>query len=300
MPRSDADQVLTTVHCSSSVSAPSTFRSTKKSSIFSARFQSDNSSSVKELYWYHRQDGGRARRCRAPCIRHDSAASGKANSPYTSTTNVSVNNQANRLVYVNYQRSSIMFLIDTEAEVSLIPANANYKHSEPTYNLRTAKGSPIASFGRCMMNLDMNLRREFQWVIMVASFIFEIIGMDFLGHFGLLFDHGRHRLLDDCTKLEIAGIFTDAPIISPVFRIADVLSDYVNLLSEYPQLVRPAVELPPVTTEVAHPLSCVVPQRVLEQDDSRPTNNVLQVLQLCIKRPSNSLWASPLHHHHHH
>ncbi|CAH8494473.1 unnamed protein product [Dicrocoelium dendriticum] len=103
-----------------------------------------------------------------------------------------------------------------------------------------------------MMNLDLNLRRGIQWIFMVASVPFAIIGIDFLRHFGLLVDAGRHRLLDDNTKLGVDGVYSDAPIISPVFRIADAPSDNLRLLSEHPRLVRPTAELPPVTTEVAH------------------------------------------------
>ncbi|CAH8649038.1 unnamed protein product [Dicrocoelium dendriticum] len=298
VPRSNADHVLATVHCGSSVPAPSTSRSARKRNIFLTSSQSDNVKPVEEVCWYHRQYGGRARRCRAPCIRHDP---GKTNSPHTSTTNVSFDNQVNRLFYVKDRRSSITFLIDTGAEVSVIPATANDKHSEPTYNLRAANGSPIASFGQRMMNLDLNLRRDFQWVFMVASVPFAIIGIDFLRHFGLLVDAGRHRLLDDRTKLGVDGVLSDAPVISPVFRIADAPSDYLSLLSEYPRLVRPAAELPPVTTEVAHhivtrgqPVSAR-PRRLAPDKLRAARAEFDHMLQLGIVRPSNSPWASPLH-----
>ncbi|CAH8494478.1 unnamed protein product [Dicrocoelium dendriticum] len=128
-PRSNADHVLATVHCGSSVPAPSTSRLARKRNLFLTSSQSDNVKPVEEVCWYHRQYGGRARRCRAPCIRHDP---GKTNSPHTSTTNVSFNKQANQLFYVKHRRSSITYLIDTGAEVSVIPATASDKHSEPS------------------------------------------------------------------------------------------------------------------------------------------------------------------------
>ncbi|CAH8497827.1 unnamed protein product [Dicrocoelium dendriticum] len=153
-----ADHILATVHCGLSVPAPSMSPSEQKR-ISPTSSQPDNVKHVEEACWYHRQYGGRARRCRAPCSRHDRAASRKTNSSHTSTIKVSFNNHANRLFYLKARRSSITFLIDTGAEVSVIPATANDKHSEPTYNLRAANGSPLASFGQRMMKLDFNLRR---------------------------------------------------------------------------------------------------------------------------------------------
>ncbi|CAH8603364.1 unnamed protein product [Dicrocoelium dendriticum] len=292
---------LATVHCGSSVPVPSASRLARKRNICLARSQTGNTKPVEELCWYHRQYGERARRYGARCIRHGPAASWKANNPHTSMTNASVNNQADRLFYIKDQRSSITFLIGTGAEVSVIPATANDKHSAPTYNLRAANGSPIASFGQRIMNLNINSRRDFQWVFMVASVPFAIISIEFLRHFGLLVDAGRHRHLDDRTKLGVESVLTDAPMISPVFRNVEVSTDYANLLSEYPRLVLPAAELPPVTTDVAHPIVTrgqpvsARPRRLAPDKLRAARAEFDRMLQLGIVRPSNSPWASPLH-----
>ncbi|CAH8470151.1 unnamed protein product [Dicrocoelium dendriticum] len=179
-------------------------------------------------------------------------------------------------------------------EVSVIPANAHNKHTKPTYNLRAANGSPIASYGQRMMNLDLNLRRDFHWVFTVASVPFAIIGIDFLRHFGLLVDAGRNRILDDHTKLGVDGVLSDAPIINPVIRIADAPTDYLSLLYEHPRLVRSAAELPPVTTEVAHhivtrgqPISAR-PRRLAPDKLRAALAEFDHMLQLGIVRPSNS------------
>ncbi|CAH8592531.1 unnamed protein product [Dicrocoelium dendriticum] len=187
------------------------------------------------------------------------------------------------------------------AEVSVIPASAHDQHTKPTYNLRAANGSPIASYGQRMMNLDLNLRRDFHWVFTVASAPFAIIGIDFLRHFGLLVDAGRNRILDDHTKLRVDGVLSDAPIIIPVFRIADAPSDYLSLLSEHPRLVRPAAELPPVTTEVAYHIVTrgqpvnARPRRLAPDKLRAARAEFDHMLQLGIVRPSNSPWASSLH-----
>ncbi|CAH8615226.1 unnamed protein product [Dicrocoelium dendriticum] len=142
---------------------------------------------------------------------------------------------------------------------------------------------------------------SFQWTFMFASLPFAIIGIDFIQHFVLLVDSGRHRHLDDRAKLGFKCILTEAPILSPVFRIADVSPAYANLLPEYLWLVRPAAELPPVTTEVAEHIVTrilpVIPQpgRLAPDKLGAAQAECDHMLQLGTLRSSKSSWASPLH-----
>ncbi|CAH8649726.1 unnamed protein product [Dicrocoelium dendriticum] len=69
-------------------------------------------------------------------------------------------------------------------EVSVIPATANDKHPEPTYNLRAANGSPIASFGQRMMNLDSIFAEIFSgssWLRLYPSQLSVATSSDILG-----------------------------------------------------------------------------------------------------------------------
>ncbi|CAH8543888.1 unnamed protein product [Dicrocoelium dendriticum] len=136
---------------------------------------------------------------------------------------------------------------------------------------------------------------------MVASVPFAIIGIDFLRQFGLLADAGRHRLLDERTKLGVDGFLSDVPILSPVFRIAGATSDYLSLRSGYPRRVRPAAEHPPVMRDVAHhivtrsqPVSAQ-PRRLAPDRLRAARADLDHMLQLGIVRPSSSPWAAPFH-----
>ncbi|CAI2738444.1 unnamed protein product, partial [Dicrocoelium dendriticum] len=131
------------------------------------------------------------------------------------------------------------FLVDTGAEVSVIPPMPGEPTASLSTSLSAANGTPIATYGHRSLTLDLGLRRTFRWVFTVAAVPFAIIGIDFLRHFDLLVDAKRQMIVDTATKLSVRGITADVTSISPVYAFPQTSSDYANLLSQYPKLVQP-------------------------------------------------------------
>lgn len=53
----------------------------------------------------------------------------------------------NRLFYVKDANSGYLFLVDTGAQVSVIPPTANMANKATSYNLQAANGSRIETYG---------------------------------------------------------------------------------------------------------------------------------------------------------
>jgi cleavage and polyadenylation specificity factor subunit 1 len=63
-------------------------------------------------------------------------------------------------VFINDRRSGRLFLIDTGAEISVIPpTNTSWQHS--SVNLTAANGTRIKTYGPKSLNIDLGLSRTF-------------------------------------------------------------------------------------------------------------------------------------------
>jgi len=97
---------------------------------------------------------------------------------------------SNRL-FVPDSKSGKSFLIDTGADVSVIPPktiNRNIKANSKSNSkwlllLFAANGTAIHTYGTTRLTLDLGLRRPFTWIYTIADTKIPIIGSDFLQHF---------------------------------------------------------------------------------------------------------------------
>lgn len=207
-----------------------------------------------------------------------------------------------RLFFLIDKVSGLRFLVDTGAEVSVIPQTASEVASPlPGLVLRAANGSPINTYGQRHLTLNLSLRRSFPWIFTIAAVPFAILGIDFLRHFDLLVDSRRHQLIDATTKLRVSGKVSTVPQISPVLARSLDTDVYTSLLGDYKQLVRSTNELPAVTAKVQHHIvtqgqpSHSRPRRLAPEKLRIARASFEHMLQLGIIRPSCSPWASPLH-----
>ena len=89
--------------------------------------------------------------------------------------------QRSRLFYITDRSNGFRFLVDTGAEVSVIPPSAaDRKHPRTGLNLQAVNDSPIATYGDRLLTVNIGLRRKFQWVFIVADVKQPILGADFL------------------------------------------------------------------------------------------------------------------------
>jgi len=74
-----------------------------------------------------------------------------------------------RRLFIADRLSGKKFLVDTGADVSVIPAVPKERRNKSKYTLCAANGTPIATFGQKLLQLDFGLRRSFQWPFCIAA-----------------------------------------------------------------------------------------------------------------------------------
>ncbi|GFS64669.1 retrovirus-related Pol polyprotein from transposon 297 [Nephila pilipes] len=147
----------------------------------------------------------------------------------------------NRL-YLSDRTSWSKYLIDTRADVSVIPLTTISKHLPPaSLQLFAANGTVISTYGQQLLTLDLGLCRVFKWPFIIAAVSQPIIGVDFLRHCGLLVDIRHGRLVVSLTKLQAQGTVQQGN--NSAIKAVNGNTKFHRLLSEFPSLVE-AVSTP--------------------------------------------------------
>lgn len=194
----------------------------------------------------------------------------------------------------------MQFLIDTGADVSVVPKGLHSAKVKPTSTkLFAANGTPIEVYGEVLLKVNLGLRREFLWTFLIANVTSGIIGADFICNFDLLIDLKRNRLIDNTTNLESAGVLARTSEFS--IKTFSAVSPYAELLAEYPSITRLA---PPGTiskSSIVHRIETTGqpvyarPRRLPPDKLEAARTEFEHLMKLGICRPSSSNWASPLH-----
>ena len=100
--------------------------------------------------------------------------------------------QPSHLLYVTDRTSKLRLLIDTGAEISLVPPTHRKQNG---FSLQAANGTQIVVYGRRSLTLNLGLQRTFQWIFVIVDVKQPIIRADFLYHFNLLVDLKHKRLI---------------------------------------------------------------------------------------------------------
>lgn len=97
--------------------------------------------------------------------------------------------------------SAVKFLIDTGADISVVPKSfVNHHQSSSDFKLFAANGTPINTYGQKLITVNFGLKRAFPFIFVVADVDRAIVGADFLTKFNLLVDVANKRLLDSVTR----------------------------------------------------------------------------------------------------
>lgn len=209
----------------------------------------------------------------------------------------------NQLFFVDDARSNRRFLVDTGAEVSVIPASPHEKQgSLSDKQLTAANGSAIKCYGSRKLRFTLG-GRHFSWTFLVAEVKRPLLGADFLRHSGLLVDVRRHRLVDaesfktvrlrQCNSVDhLSQASLDA--------LSSATDKYGRLLAEFPAITTPSFRSTTVDHGVRHyitttgpPIRCKA-RRLSPEKLAAAKAEFQTMLDLGIIRRSSSQFSSPL------
>lgn len=196
------------------------------------------------------------------------------------------------------------FLIDTGSDICVYPVSAlNERRCKTSYQLCAANGSVIDTYGYIHLNLNIGLRRDFPWRFVIADVTKAIIGVDFLSHYNLIVDVSNKKLVDNLTNLSVCtSIYKPNCLVSSIKIPIGGNSSYHKILSEFPEITRPAGTPGIVKHNTTHhirttpgpPISCS-PRRLAPEKLKIAKQEFDAMLANGTARPSESPWASPLH-----
>lgn len=197
-------------------------------------------------------------------------------------------------------------MVDTGADVSVLPRRLvpNASHVTTTdFNLYTATGGKIETYGKKSLLINLGLRRQFRWEFYICNVSHALLGSDFLKHYKLLVDVANNQLIDSTTNLTTLAQQTRLTHSMSIHFIPAVLpKNWSAILQKYQtQLTQQALENCANGTEHVieitpntKPTCCKV-RRLPPQRYKEAKREFQQMMSEGICRPSNSPWASPLH-----
>lgn len=196
--------------------------------------------------------------------------------------------------------SGLKFLVDTGANISVLPVMKKYYYDKcDNYKLYAANGTEIKTYGTKTLTLDFNLRRPFRWLFVLADVKQPILGADFLSHHKLLVDVHRKKLIDSVTKM--CNIASVTLYEQPSVRTIDCNNEYSDILAEFPDITKPMNFKDSPRHSIVHHIETTgspvyARPRPLPPDEYLKVKEEFQRMQdMGICRPSKSSWASPLH-----
>lgn len=205
----------------------------------------------------------------------------------------------NNLFFVRDHQSRRRFLVDTGAEVSVIPASAHDKHNNPMGRpLSTANGSMISTYRTRMVRLKL-CGRTYEWSFHIAAVEQPLLGADLLCPTGLLVDVRRSRLLHP-------EAFSSMPLQPAKSNCIHGLNFgpgdcYAQLLAKFPDLTTPTFSSPTVKHGVVLHIPTKGPpvraraRRLFPDNFAAAKAEFERMMEMGIARRSDSCWASPLH-----
>lgn len=203
-------------------------------------------------------------------------------------------------LFVRDNKKKLVFLIDTGADVSVVPKSfAKFFKLNKDFQLTAANGSVINTYGSKVVEVELGLRRTYPHEFILADVNKPIIGADFLAKHGLLPDLRNKKLIDPATSLTINAMRADN-CYEPTPRLYSIATEFGEILKKYPSLVAPPNFNLPVKHNVVHHIHTKGPlpyskARRLSPDKYKLAQiefNYMNEVGIC--RPSSSQTASAL------
>ena len=203
---------------------------------------------------------------------------------------------SSRLFYVTDRTTCLRFVVDTGAQVSVIPpSHTERRNHRADLVLQAVNHTSISTYGTRSLTLDLGLRRSFRWVFIVADVATPILGADFLRWYNLLVDMRSNRLSYAVTSLAVQGTRTQVSSLSPTLLPTKSKSTFEDLLATVTQ---PCNTEQPVKHNVTHHITTTGPPTSSRTRRLAPERLEIarrEFHHMLIIRPSASNWSSPLH-----
>ena len=227
-----------------------------------------------------------------------SKVDGKLGSPSGAQTVAHGNskNERHRL-QITDKTSGISYLIDTGADISVLPKKYANNKQPVSSQLYAANGATIATYGTKTMVLDLGLRREFRWFFTIADVKQPIIGADFIHHFDLTIRLSHKMLSDNITDLCVRGsiISSSQPTVRTIDetnRFADILKSFLAIILDNNRRVHEHSVQHHIIVR-GHPVAERA-RRLAGEKLKAAREEFQHMMQRGICQPSKSEWASPL------
>ena len=216
-----------------------------------------------------------------------------------SVTAAAVGPSLNSLFFVRDHQSGQKYLVDTGAEVSVLPASAvDRRNGSKGRPLSAANGSTINTFGNRKVRLQL-CGRTYEWPFLIAAVQRPLLGADFLRRTGLLVDVRGRQLIN-------ADDFSSTPLTVANCRLVHGLTQgpgdcYKRLLSKFPSLTKPTFSGPTTKHGVVLHIPTTGPpvraraRRLPPDKLAAAKAEFKKMAEMGIIRRSNSCWSSPLH-----
>ena len=205
------------------------------------------------------------------------------------------------LLYVWDKSSERRFLVDTGAEVSVLPAtglDTRTCRTGPT--LKAANGSTIKTYGIHSTKLQFG-SHQYKWDFTVADVSRPLLGADFLRANSLLVDLKGKCLVEADTYLSIPLRRAPDSTAPHLDAISIAKDPYGKLLAEFPDITEPNFSQASTKHGVEHFISTKGPpvharaRRLPPEKLAIAKAEFARMQAMGIIRRSSSPWASPLH-----
>lgn len=209
--------------------------------------------------------------------------------------------QNSRRLFIYDKKNNLNFLIDTGADLSVIPHTCfDDVCKDQVSILSAANGTVINTYGSKVLNIDIGLRKNYVHEFIIATVNRPIIGADFLAKFGILVDLQKKKLVDSHTSLSIGAIVANVDTSTPLNYAVE--NGYGKLLKEFPNLISLPDSRHPVKHNILHyiittkgPLPFTRPRCLDTKKHETAKFEFKHMQELGICRPSSSSVSSALH-----
>ena len=199
--------------------------------------------------------------------------------------------------------SKLSYLIDTGAEVSVLPPRSEDRDRSPINNmqLQAANGTAFRTFGQRSVAVELGLVKSFEWSFTIADVSKPILCANFLRHYGLLVDLKCKRLMDAETFLTVPTSYRR----STVSKLCVLVNNdcYSDILNEFQEVTTPCIKKCRLLGKVEHHIDTRYRRLVFARGARRLSPDKLaaakkefnKLLEMDVIQPSNSPCSSPLH-----